>query len=192
MQVQTRHMTVAEYLAYGDQPVEVINGEAIMAAAAHTRRQPNIVTNLFDKLHPFVRKNKLGKVFSEASYVLDGNPRTKWVAGARTPDVSFISRERIEAHNAEYPDDEPWWLAPDLAVEVISPTDSYDYLSQKVADYLSAGVKLVWVIDAEARSVRVFAPDHPLGYAVREPDKLTAESVIPGWSMKVSDLFVAD
>jgi Uma2 family endonuclease len=189
MQVQTRYLTVQEYLSYGDSPVEVVNGEAIMTAA-HTRSQPNVVTNLFGSLHPHVRKNKLGKVFTEASYVLDGNPRKNWVVGARTPDLSFIVRERIQAHNAEHPHpDQPWWLAPDIAAEVISPTDSYDMLSQKVADYLRAGVKLVWVIDPDKQVVRAHLPDNPLGSTLTAADRLSGEPVISGWSMKVIDLF---
>jgi Uma2 family endonuclease len=193
MQVGTRYITLKEYLSYGDQPVEVVNGEVIMTAAAHTRRQPNVVTNLFGALHPYVRKNRLGKVFTEASYVLDGDPRSNWVVGARTPDLSFITRERIDAHNAAHPSlDEPWWLAPDLAVEIFSPTDSHTEVSQKVADYLSYGVRLVWVIEPAVSSVRVYSPDEPLGHTLGDKDKLTAAPLIEGWSMKVADLFSED
>lgn len=191
MQVGTKYITLAEYLAYGDQPVEVVAGEVIMAAA-HSRRQPNVVTNLFESLQPYVRKNRLGKVFTEASYVLDGDPRSKWVSGARTPDLSFIDLERMVAHNAQHPEDEPWWLAPDLAAEVISPTDQYGDVSQKVADYLRYGVRLVWVIDPAAKSVRVHSPQEPLGHSLSAADALTAEPVIAGWSMKVADLFSDD
>jgi Uma2 family endonuclease len=191
MDIQARVISVQDYVAFGDQPVDIVDGEVILMAAAHTRRQPNVVTNLFRKLDPFVHRHKLGKIFTESSFVLDGDPRSKWVRGARTPDLAFISRERIESHNAEHPDpDEPWWLAPDLAVEVISPTDRYDYLSQKVADYLRFGVKLVWVIDPTTRTVRVHIREEPLGHSLSEKEKLTAEPMIAGWSMKVADLFV--
>lgn len=192
MQVEAQRLTVDEYLAYGDQPVEVIDGEVVLMAAAHTRGQPNVVTNLFRGLEGFVHKHKMGKVFTEASFVLDGNPRSRWVKGARTPDLSFITLHRIQEHNAKYPASDPFWLAPDLAVEVISPTDSYEYLSQKVSDYLRYGVRLVWVIDPAARAVRAHTPDQPLGFTLREGDKLTAEPVVAGWSIKVADLFSDD
>lgn len=192
MQIGTRYITLAEYLSYGDQPVEVVDGEVIMAAA-HARRHSRIIARLTRKLDPFVHKNKLGELLGESSYVLDGDPRSKWVSGARIPDLSFISRERVEAHDTAHPDeDEPWWLAPDLAVEVISPTDRYDDVSQKVADYLRFGVRLVWVIDPAGKSVRVHSPGEPLGHSLGVKDKLTAEPVIDGWSMKVSDLFADD
>ena len=107
MQVGTKYITLAEYLSYGDQPVEVVDGEVIMPAA-HTRRQPRVVARLTRKLDPYVQEHKLGEVLTETSYVLDGDPRSNWVSGARTPDLSFISRERVEAHDHEHPDeDEP-------------------------------------------------------------------------------------
>jgi len=105
MQIQTHYLTVQEYLAYGDQPVEVVNGEAIHLAP-HTRRQSTVLANLFDGVLNISRK--LGRAYAHAPYILDGNPRSKWVKGARTPDLSFISRDRIEAHNTKYPnEDEP-------------------------------------------------------------------------------------
>ena len=106
------------------------------------------------------------------------------------PDLSFISRERMATHDQEVADpDEPWWLAPDIAIEVVSPTDNYDDLSSKVADYLKYGVKLIWMVDPRARAVRVHTPDQPTGFTLSESDTLSAEPVVAGWQIPVADLF---
>ncbi len=190
MQVDAKLMTVEQYQAeFAKQPIEIVDGEVIPMSPVG-RRQPQVMANLADDLGPFVKRENLGRVFSEASYVLDGNRRANWVRGARTPDVSFIRRERIEAHNAEYTDpDEPWWLAPDIAVEVVSPTDPYSAVIGKAADYLRYGVKLVWIIDPQARTVHVHTPDNPMGTTLAGEDTLKAEPVIEGWSMAVAALF---
>jgi Uma2 family endonuclease len=134
-----------------------------------------------------VQERGLGKVFVEASFVLDGNPRKRWIKDSRVPDVAFITRERIDAHEAAHPD--PWWLAPDLAVEVISPTDQYESLLQKVADYLRYGVRLVWAINLLTRTVTIHTTELPLGQILRVDDTLDAAPLIEGWSMSVADLF---
>src|SRR5947207_15941173 len=79
-------------------------------------------------------------------------------AKVRKPDVSFIRRERMS------PDRIPQGhlsLAPDLAVEVISPNDSYYEVEAKIREYLGAGVRLVWVINPDSRLVRVHRPIGP-------------------------------
>ncbi len=141
-------------------------------------------------LGTFVYNHKRGSLYPSASYVLDGDRRSDWMRGARMPDLSFISRERMAAHDQEIADpDEPWRLAPDIAIEVVSPTDSYDDLSGKVADYLKYGVKLIWMVDPRARAIRVHTPDEPTGFTLAETDSLTAEPVISGWKLQVADLF---
>lgn len=190
MQVDAKLMTVEQYqAAFAKQPIEIVDGEVIPMSPAG-RRQPKITRRLSRSLDAHASELELGEVYTEASYVLDGDRRTNWVKGARTPDLSFITRERIEAHDAEYTDpDEPWWLAPDIAVEVLSPTDPYSAVIRKVADYLRYGVKLVWIIDPQARTVHVHSPDNPMGYTLTDKDTLKAEPVIQGWSMAVGALF---
>src|SRR5687767_8508572 len=123
MTIELKLPTLEEWLAFGDKKIEVVDGEFV-EMSPNTRRQPNVVTNLLLNLGTFVRDQKIGKCLPEASYVLDGNRRENWVRNARTPDLSFITQARLEAHDAAYPSqDEPYWLSPDLAVEVISLTD---------------------------------------------------------------------
>jgi len=189
MQVKTRLPTLAEYLAaFEEQPVEIVDGE-IIPMSPGGREQPNVETNTLILLQPYLKEHNWGKVFPEASFVLDGNRRKDWVKNARKPDIAFISKERIEAHNKKYPArSEPWWLAPDLAVESISPTDRFAAINRKVTDYLRYGARIVWLIDPEARTITIYTPDHPLK-TLYDDDTLDAEPIIPGWSAPVAALF---
>lgn len=189
MAVETRFLTVEEYLAYSNESIEIVDGEVI-EMSPYGKRQPIVMANLMYSLGPFVNERKLGKVLPEASFVLDAERRTRWVKNARTPDVSFIMQARIDAHMKEYPDpNEPWWLAPDLAAEVISPTDKAPAILRKLRDYLHYGVNLIWFIDPDARTVTVYTLDNPVGVVLTEAETLTAEPVIEGWSMPVAALF---
>jgi Uma2 family endonuclease len=103
----------------------------------------------------------------------------------RRPDVSFIRLERMPA------DEEPEGhcrIAPDLAVEVTSPNDLFDDVEEKVEEYLTAGVRLVWVVHPSTRTVRVRRADGTISL-LREADELSGEDVVPGFRCRVSDLF---
>jgi Uma2 family endonuclease len=105
----------------------------------------------------------------------------------RKADVSFIRLDRLSLAQATAEGHLP--IAPDLAVEVLSPNDLAYEVDAKVQDYLSAGVRLVWVVNPLARTVEV----HRLrgaGVILRENDELTGEDVLPGFSCRVGDLFL--
>lgn len=103
----------------------------------------------------------------------------------RKPDVSFINRGRL-------PDERPptghCRIAPDLAVEVISPNDLFAEVGEKVQEYLEAGVRLVWVVNPSTRFVHVHRPD---GRAsdLSGDDQVSGEDVVDGFSCRVADLF---
>jgi Uma2 family endonuclease len=189
MAVQTRLLTVDEYVAFGDKPVEVIDGEVVEMSPS-TKRQPKVLRRLNRPLDAYTLEKGLGEVFTESSFVLDGEPRRGWVKNARTPDLAFIAKSRYEAHEAEHPsDEEPWWIAPDLVAEIISPTDEAQDVMRKLRDYLTFGVLIVWLIYPKTKSVVVYTQDNHLGTTLTEGDLLTAEPLIPGWSMPVAALF---
>ncbi len=102
----------------------------------------------------------------------------------RKPDFSFVRRERLP--------DGPGvgWLkiAPDLAAEVMSPNDTGEEVAETVAEYLHAGVPLVWVISPKTRTVVVYRQSREATYLTEE-DLLTAGDIIPGFECMVSDLF---
>ena len=78
--------------------------------------------------------------------------------------------------------------APDIAVEVISPSDSYTEVEEKVADWLNAGTLAVIVVDPRRRTVKVHrSPAEAV--VLTEADVLAVEGVVPGWQMRVRDIF---
>lgn len=137
---------------------------------------------LFWHLRTHCHKSGLGWVLnSEAGYTCFADDPNK----VRKPDVSFIRAERLAAA------DEPQgWadIAPDLAVEVISPNDLSEKVSIKVSEYLEAGVKLVWVIHPATQSVEVHRSDGR-GTILSNADELDGDDVVPGFRCKVSELF---
>ncbi|MBA3314108.1 MAG: Uma2 family endonuclease [Planctomycetota bacterium] len=103
----------------------------------------------------------------------------------RRPDGSFIRADRVSLEELEsgYVS-----VAPDLAIEVVSPNDLAYELKAKVEEYLSAGAKLVWVIDPQSRTLTVHRPDGT-DSRLHEGDELTGEAVLPGFKCSVRELF---
>jgi Uma2 family endonuclease len=103
----------------------------------------------------------------------------------RKPDVSFIRTARLPADAASEGYSS---IAPDLAVEVVSPNDPVCEVGQKVAEWLAAGVPLVWVVHPEARAVRVHRRGGPVSW-LRAEDELSGEEVLPGFHCRVAAIF---
>jgi Uma2 family endonuclease len=142
-----------------------------------------VAFNLAMLLHEFVNKRKLGWVFcGDTGFRLDPNrPNT-----VRKPDVAFVKFGRLEG---EEPSDAYDRLAPDLAVESISPNDTVRELEEKLEEYLGSGVRLVWVINSELRTIKALRPDGSI-VQLKNGDTLSGEDVLPGFRCKVSDLFI--
>ena len=105
-------------------------------------------------------------------------------ARVRKLDVSFVRFGRLPAEQLA---EGHIRIAPDFAVEVVSPNDLASELDRKVKEYLAAGVRLVWVIFPETRSARIHRADGSVA-EVRETDPLDGEDVIPGFRCTVGDL----
>ena len=99
------------------------------------------------------------------------------------PDASFVGADRLPSPPEGY-----ITIAPDLAVEVVSPNDIYYEVEAKVDEYLSAGVRLVWVVNPVNKSVRVFQPGRIVG-EFGPDDELTGGDVMPGFTCRVRALF---
>jgi Uma2 family endonuclease len=140
-----------------------------------------VATELARLLGNFVRQHQLGWVFtSEAGFRLDPTrPNT-----VRKPDVSFVRFGRL-------PDEEPAeayeYLAPDLAVEVTSPGDTIHELEEKLAEYLGAGVREVWVINSELKTAKVYRPDGSI-LPLPESGVLDGGSIVPGFRCPLPEL----
>ena len=171
---------------------ELVRGEVrcmTPAGGAHGR----VSANLYDALMPFVRARRLGACFFDGTGFLlplppelqrltrDGRPRDT----VRSPDVAFVRADRLPAGGFG-----PGWvpLAPDLAVEVLSPSETVSDTQEKLADYSAAGTPLVWVVDPAKRLVAVYAADAPVRW-LREGDALDGGGVLPGLALPVGALF---
>ena len=134
------------------------------------------------RLRNHCREHNLGLVNgAEAGYRCFPDDPNK----VRKPDASFISFDRLPP----YGEREGFArIAPDAAVEVVSPHDLYADVEIKVAEYLSAGVRLVWVLNPATKSVRVHRADGSVA-DLGPDDELSGEDVIRGFSCRVGDLF---
>ena len=136
---------------------------------------------LIVRLGAYVLDNNLGEVVAaEGGYLLESNPDH-----VRAPDASFLRRERVEALGTTrgfIPG------APDLAIEVLSPSNRPGSMAEKVADYLAAGSQMVVVVDPDARTLTVHRP-HQSPQTLTEADTLEGGEVVPGWQMPVAEVF---
>lgn len=104
----------------------------------------------------------------------------------RLPDVSFISWSRFP--NRELPTEQVPDLAPDLAVEVLSPGNTPAEMGRKLREYFAAGVRLAWYIDPERRTARVYR-SLAESQELTEDGVLDGEDVVPGFRLEVRRLF---
>lgn len=165
---------------YDKAPFELINGERIPVLPGIARHVETIQAILFI-LKQFLDEHSLGRVYSEAPFVLEDKP--DWVKGSRVPDVMFIAEERFQAYIKSVNNwrDKPFILIPDLAIEVVSPNDRYSDLNRKVLQYLDDGVKAVWVIDPQARNAMVYHHDEI--HIIQEDAYLSGASIITGFEI---------
>jgi Uma2 family endonuclease len=175
-------MTVEEFLAHSlpDATAELVRGELRVTPPAGGPHGA-AAANLLGMLWSHVKVRGLGRVFSDATgYELVDLPRT-----VRAPDVSFVRIDRLPANGIE-----PGLLrlAPDLAVEVLSPSETASQLEEKLHDYLTSGTSLIWVADPVRLTVMVVPADSPVRW-LRENDLLEGQPVVPGFTCRVSEIF---
>lgn len=172
-------LTAADLLAMSDEKdLELIDGQLETKNVGFDSCW--IAMNLVGFLVPYCRQMKLGWVLGpDAGYQCFPDDPQK----VRKPDVSFISLQKLQ------PEHSPMGfipIAPDLAVEVVSPNDSVEEVDNKVDEYLSAGVRLVWVIIPATGKVQVH--NSAGGQVLLSQDELSGEDVIPGFKLKIADL----
>ena len=139
-----------------------------------------VQARIIELLTGFVRANGLGQVLGDGGFLLASNPDT-----VRGPDVAFVTRERWSAVT-----DRGRFFrgAPDLSVEILSPSNRSGEIHAKVADYLAAGARLVWIVDPKQRTVTI----HETLLAPRRlvaRDLLDGGEVLPGFAIPVEAVF---
>jgi Uma2 family endonuclease len=170
-------MTAQAEIAFDtDRDYEVVDGkmEEKMAGARHGR----VCARLIVRLGAHVETNGLGGIYT---------PDTTFQIGSneRLPDVSFVSSARIPEEGDPIG---KWEIAPDLAVEIISPSDSWDKVNRKVAAYFAAGVREVWLVSLDQRTISIYTSPTQ-ARILKEDDELTSEELLPGFHCRVSELF---
>ena len=182
MTTQTQLTTANELLRYqGDgSRYELIRGELKRMAPAGNEHG-FLAAVFIGLLITHVRTKKLGRVYAaETGFKLATDPDT-----VRAPDAAFISQKRLDEVG---PVQGYWPGAPDLAVEVISPNDLYTEVSEKVAEWLQAGSKMVVVVNPRTQQVVVHLS--PAGVSVLGvDDTLEGGEVVPGWQLPIKELF---
>ena len=168
-------MTLEEFLESGLEGYEYVEGELIPKMPT-SLKHGKIISKLLLRLLPHVYENELGDV-----YPAD----TGFRVGERllVPDVAFVSKARIPEDA-----DKASPIPPDLAVEVVSPTDVLNRIVEKAFAYLAAGTQLVWVVEPKSKTVMVYRSETDIKLLTRN-DTLTGEDGVEGFSCPVVELF---
>lgn len=182
-------MTLEEFLALPDDArVELVDGvlhHMDQESDVSPARRPHgsVTTRLSLALAGHVVAHGLGEVFdSSTQYILRRDPPLILV-----PDLSFVDGTRLPEGVPEH-DAEDEVFAPDLAVEVLSPSNTMSEINRKLAAYLGHGVRLVWVVDPPERSVVVYGTG-PTVCWLGEADTLDGGDVVRGFSTPVAAMF---
>lgn len=177
----TQSMTIEEF-AEIDEPgrFDLIRGELIRLTPTGGEHG-EIATELARHIANYVSDRQLGRVYiDETGFVLSREP-----AIVLCPDIAFVREDRLPPRSERRGFLE---LAPDLAVEIVSPSDRMSEVSEKVTEYLRAGVRLVWVVEPRTRQVTAYTSDRHARLLLEE-DELDGEAVLPDFSLPVARIF---
>ena len=172
---ETSTMTLEEFLESGLEGYEYVKGELVPMSPT-SGEHGRISVNLILPLGLYVRENQLGDIYVS---------ETGFRVGERVlvPDIAFLSTDHIPADLSKvFP------IPPDLAIEVVSPTDVSRQIEEKAFAYLEAGTQLVWVLKPASKTVTVYRSETNITLLTRD-DTLTGEDVVEGFSCQVASLF---
>ncbi|MEZ2275311.1 MAG: Uma2 family endonuclease [Microcoleus sp.] len=174
--------TDAEFMALNrdGHRYEIVNGELI-DMGNRSAKHGYVCSILMILLGGYVRIQKLGAMFdsSTAFKMKSGNKRS--------PDVSFMAKERLQGLE-ELPDG---FLegAPDLAVEILSPSNTVEEIHNKLVEYFENGARLVWVINPKEKYVLVYRSSQEPDRLLKSADSLDGEEIVSGFTLPVAELF---
>ncbi len=165
--------------SHKDGRYELVRGEVVEMAPV-TRRHGRTASNIDTAFNNYARRRGVGSAEVEVGYRVRSGPDT-----VRGPDVSFVlaAQEDEEEQDIGFVPG-----APDIAIEVVSPSNTAAELERKVAEYLAAGSLRVWVVYPVSRRVIV----HHLGggaVTYSGDDVITDEGLLPGFSLPLSEIF---
>lgn len=158
--------------------VELVRGRLVRAprpGSLHAR----LLIRLSRLLDEFVERASNGVVLGDPGVFLARDPDT-----VRGPDLAFFTHERIPASSYAT----TIWGPPDLAIEILSPSDRAGGIREKVNEYLDAGVRVVWVIDPRKRAVTIHRPGGAVRHLLSD-DVLEGDDVLPGFRLPLVGFF---
>ncbi len=163
---------------YSSGRYEIVYGEIkerSMPSPIHGRIQAKFTS----KLVSYVEENNLGAVYTETHFEFAEKL-------SRVPDIAFVSFERFPEDGED--ESSRWHIAPDLAIEIISPTDDYEDVQEKITEYFTFGVRQVWIVSPESKTLSVYFSRTSVKI-LTENDELVCEEILPGFKMNLSEIF---
>jgi Uma2 family endonuclease len=165
-----------------DEPLyEVVDGQ-IEELPPMGALASNIASRLQSRLGTYAEDNRLGRVVTEMLFVLDEAKDLK-----RRPDVAFVSYGRWPK-STSVPDTEAWPVVPELAIEVISPTNTAEKTVEKIGEYFQADCRRVWVVYPKAKEVYAYESSTQ-NTILTIQDSLDGASILPGFRLPLASLF---
>jgi len=181
MKTSRRLLTAEEFAELPDDDFhyELIRGVVGVREPPPSLSHEWILGKTLHLLFEFVEPRRLGVVAGQPGFVLERGPDT-----VRAPDVCFIRADRIPRDNV------PTFLdgAPDLAVEIWSPSNKTREIAEKITLYLSTGAHLVWYVEPSSRQITVYRPQHD-AVVLKVGDDLSGYEVLPGFLCPVAKVF---
>jgi len=178
----TKPVTADELLEMPDDGYryELVKGE-LRKMAPTGDEHGDITMELAAQLYRHVKEYRLGKIYAaETGFKLESDPDT-----VRAPDIAFVTQEKFERTGRLRGFRSG---APDLAVEVLSPSDRISRVEGKVAQWLAGGARMVWVVSPKLHTVTVYRSLTDI-VTLTEKDKLDGADVVPGFQMNVVEIF---
>ena len=169
---------VLETDAHADRHCELVDGVLVEKTMGY--QESLIAAQVIVLIGLFLREHNLGIVLGE------GGTLKILQDQVRIPDVCFISWDRFS--NRQLPPEPIPALAPDLAIEVLSKSNTAGEMQRKLRDYFAAGVRLVWYIDPRTRSAKSYTAEDQC-VEVAESQSLSGGDVLPGFELPLSELF---
>lgn len=173
-------LTLDEFVRLPDDETrkELVRGRVVREPPAGFEHG-GLAAHIAHRLREFVARGDLGMVVgAETGFILFEDPPT-----VRAPDAAFVTRERLPEDRSGFAP-----LAPDLAVEVVSPSNTMPQIHDKVCDFLDAGTRLVWIVEPRRRTVMVYRSRDDIRL-LTEDDALDGGDLLPGFRLPVAELF---
>jgi Uma2 family endonuclease len=176
--ISTARFTPSDVLRLEDEALyELVNGKLVeKSLSSEASKVAGIITG---QLFIYCQQSKAGILYPEQSFQCFPHDRQL----IRRPDIAFIAADRVSLVEPEG----HVTVVPDLAIEVVSPTDKVYELDEKIDDYRTAGIKSIWIVNPKLRRIQLYWVNQPVK-ELRESDVLSGDPALPGFSLPVREL----